>query len=305
MIILKVTDFVSHNQSTVSLPNRFALIIGAMKAGTTSLFEILSQHPQICPSKKKEPDYFINDRDNKSHEDYIGLWDWKSELHTVALESSVAYTKMPFISGVPERICKSGLGQFRFIYMLRDPLTRIESQARHALFAGWGKPLDAGISEDLIYFSRYAMQLDHYLKYFSKDDVMLMTLEEFQSSPEAVLARICTFLEIDNKFQFSEVTKPRNSGEFFNTSPFMARITQGEVGQFIAQHILPAKTKRWLREYIAKFGKGKEEKSNIDHGRWRLNPEERIFVLNELSEDLRRLESEFNVDVWKYWHVAP
>ena len=305
MIILKVKDLASNNQSNISSPDRFALIIGAMKAGTTSLFEILSQHPQICPSKKKEPDYFINDRGDKAHEDYIGLWDWKSEVHTVALESSVAYTKEPFISGVPERIYKSGLGQFRFIYMLRDPLTRIESQARHALFAGWGKPLDAGISDDLIYFSRYAMQLEHYLKYFSKDDIMLITLEEFQCAPGAVLARICAFLEIDDKFQFSEVTKPRNSGEFFNTSPLMARITQGEIGQFIAQRILPPKTKRWLREYIAKFGKGKEDKANLDHGRWRLNPEERLLVLNELSEDLRRLESEFNVDVRKYWQVAP
>ncbi len=50
------------------------------------------------------------------------------------------------------------LGQYRFIYMLRNPLTRIESQLRHGLFAGWGKSLDAGIPDDAVYYSSYAMQ---------------------------------------------------------------------------------------------------------------------------------------------------
>ena len=56
---MKKTDNISKNQMSDNKPDRFAFIIGAMKAGTTSLFEILSQHPQVCPSKTKEPDYFI------------------------------------------------------------------------------------------------------------------------------------------------------------------------------------------------------------------------------------------------------
>lgn len=172
----------ANSQSRKQHPENFALIIGAMKSGTTSLFDILSQHPQICPAKIKEPDYFIKDRDTKAREDYLSLWDWKDGSHVVALESSVAYTKAPYIPDVPERINKSGLGKFRFIYMLRDPLSRIESQARHAIFAGWGKSLDVEISEDLINFSCYVMQLDNYLKYYSADDILLITLEEDRKS---------------------------------------------------------------------------------------------------------------------------
>ena len=298
---MRTPSLISNAISDDNAPNHFAFIIGAMKAGTTSLFEIMSQHPQICPSREKEPDYFIKDRPDRSRDDYLALWDWQSNLHAIALESSVAYTKAPLIAGVPARISRSELGEFRFIYMLRDPLDRIESQVRHGLFAGWGQSLDAGISDDLIDFSRYAMQLDHYLKYFSKSHILLVTLEEFKLNPHAVLSRICRFLEIDDEFQFSNVEEPRNSGDFFDAGGSIARITQGEIGQFIARRILPSKVKGWLRSYLTKRSSRKESDSNL--GRWKLEPEERIFVLTRLRKDLRRLESDFGIDVRNYWHI--
>lgn len=274
-----------------------------MKSGTTSLFEILSQHPQICPSKLKEPDYFIKDRDDKCRKDYLTLWDWSSISHVIALESSVAYTKAPFISGVPERISRAELGKYRFIYMLRDPLARIESQVHHGLFAGWGKSLDVEIPEDLIDFSRYAMQLKNYLEYFPKKNIMLVILEEFQHKPHVVLTQICEFLGVDSKFLFANVDEPRNSGELFNSSPIVASITQGKIGQFIAQKIIPTSIKSWLRNCIVNLGSRK--KDNLSCGRWRLNYEERINILDSLADDMRKLESDFNVDIRKYWQVPP
>jgi hypothetical protein len=185
--------------------------------------------------------------------------------------------------------------------MLRNPLDRIESQVRHGLFAGWGQSLDAGISDDLLDFSRYAMQLDQYLKYFSKEHLLLVTLEEFKLNPHAVLSRICRFLEIDDEFQFSNVEDPRNSGDFFDAGGSIARISQGEIGQFIARRILPSRIKDWLRGCLTKHSSRKESDSNL--GRWKLEPEERIFVLTQLREDLKRLESDFGIEVQNYWHV--
>jgi hypothetical protein len=287
--------------SSGSRPGRFAFIIGGMKCGTTSLFEILSQHPEICPSREKEPNYFIKDQADSSSNDYLALWDWRENTNTIALESSVAYTKAPFIPDVPERISRAKLGDYRFIYMLRNPLSRIESQVRHGLFAGWGQSLDTGISEDLLDFSRYAMQMDQYLNYFSKDQILPVTLEEFKIDPHAVLTRICAFLDIDEKFQFLKAEEPRNSGDFFESSPIIARISQGEIGQFIARRILPPSLKKWLRGYLTKRGNRKQNSSNL--GRWKLKPEERTLILTSLKDDLKRLESEFAIDTRKYWHI--
>jgi hypothetical protein len=297
------TNINKKKQPIYNNPDRFAFIIGAMKSGTTSLFEILSQHPEVCPSKTKEPDYFIKNRDNASLEKYLALWNWEIDKHSIAIESSVAYTKAPFIQGVPERIHKSKLGQYRFIYMLRNPLTRIESQVRHGLFAGWGESLDSGVPEDAINFSSYAMQLDKYLEFFPVDSILLVTLEEFKLDPHGTLSQICQFLNIDSKFKFNDVEKTRNSGEFFNASARIARLTQNRFSQFVAHKLLPTNIKSWLRELLANLNKGKGKTPSL--GRWQLTPEERNLVLNRLDEDLKRLESDLGVDIQKYWQIQP
>ena len=295
------TNKIRKTQPSNNKPDRFAFIIGAMKSGTTSLFDILGQHPQVCPSKKKEPGYFTKDSNDHSHKSYLSLWDWQNNKHSIALESTVAYTNEPYITGVPNRIHNAGLGKYRFIYILRDPLTRIESQVRHSLFAGWGKPLDKGLPEDAIYFSSYAMQLDKYLEFFSREDIFLITLEEFKNNPHKVLFRICQFLEIDKDFKFKYVTTRRNSGEFFNASAGIMHLTQGHFGQFLAQKVLPKAVKNFLRNLITHLNKGKNKKSNL--GRWQLTSGERRIILNRLEGDLQRLQDEFGVDIHKHWHI--
>ncbi len=296
------TDNTLKPQATNNNPDHFTFIIGAMKSGTTSLFEILNQHPSICPSKIKEPDYFTEERDENAKQDYLSLWNWQKKTHETALESSVAYTKFPFIKGVPQRMYHSNLGQYRFIYMLRNPLTRIESQVRHGLFAGWGKSLDTGVPEDAINFSSYAMQLDKYMEFFPIDNIMLVTLDEFKNNPHEVLSNICLFLGIDNKFKFSDVNTTRNSGDFFNTSVNISRITQSGFGQYIVRKILSPKIKSQLRHLIARSSKGKGEKPNT--GRWKLTPEENHLVLDRLESDLKRLEKDYKVDIKKYWDIT-
>lgn len=282
-------------------PKKFALIIGAMKCGTTSLYDILSQHPQICPSKVKEPDYFTRDAKDSSHADYLSLWEWDDNKHSIALESSVAYTKAPFIPNVPKRIKQSDLGDFRFIYMLRNPFKRIESHVRHGLFAGWGDSLDHGIAKDVIDFTRYSMQIEKYLEYFPRDSILLLTLEGFKSNPDEELKKICDFLEIDNTYNFANVHEPRNTGQFFETSPLVAKITQGKIGQFIAQNLLSIKAKNRIKKILINLGKRKN--NNNSHGRWKLNDDEKRKILEELAEDLSKLETTFEIDVRKLWNL--
>jgi hypothetical protein len=305
LTVLETTHTPANSSITTEGPDKFALIIGGMKCGTTSLFDILSQHPQICPSRVKEPDFFIKDRNDDERKKYLELWNWDENTHIVAMESSVAYTKAPFIKGVPKRISSYGLGEYKFIYMLRNPLKRIESQVRHGLFAGWGKSLDEGVSDDLIAFSRYAMQIDNYLEYFPRENVLLVTLEGFKNNPQAVLADICKFLEINISFHFTNVEKPRNTGDFFNTPPIISRLTQSRFITEVARSILPVKFRKSLRNWVAKMSKSTGEENQSHIGRWRLNPEEKTKILEQLADDLKRLDSDYGIDVKKLWDVPP
>ncbi len=283
-------------------PDAFVLIIGAMKCGTTSLFDVLSQHPAICPARDKEPGFFVADKDEKNLLEYLGLWDWNKKAgHKYSLESSVAYTQFPFIKGVPERIARTALGKYRFIYLMRDPCSRIESQVRHGLFAGWGKSLDAGVQQDAIEFSRYAMQMDQYLRFFPKQSLFPVVLEDFKHNPHRVLEEICEFLDIDRDYRFDNVAEPRNSGEFFETHPLIRWLSQSRLASFVVSKLLPFRFKNWLRKKIAAVGRKGAKKQEL--GRWRLTEDEKYDVFEQLLPDLKRLESEYGIDVHKYWHM--
>lgn len=286
---------------TVNKPNSFLFIIGAMKCGTTSLFDILGQHPEISPSKIKEPGYFASDRPGESLSEYLGLWNWDSTIHKYALESSVSYTQFPFIKGVPERISRTRLGEYRFIYVMRNPIARIESQVRHGLFAGWGKSLDEGISNDLIEFSRYAMQMDEYQKYFSRSLILPIMLEEFKDNPDLVLERICEFLGIAKNYSFSDVAEPRNSGEFFDSPPLVRLLSQSRLGTMVVRKLLPYRLKNWLRKKLSRVGNTNTNQPDI--GRWKLKDEEKEAIIKQLLPDLKRLEYEYVVDIHNYWQI--
>lgn len=280
-------------------PNRFALIIGGMKCGTTSLFEILSQHPEVAASRIKEPTFFSDDGVwAKGWDWYTGLWDWAEARHEIALEASPAYTAFPSVPNVPERISSVDGASFRFIYMLRNPLDQIPSNVRHTLYAGWGQSVDEGIPDWMIDLVRYAMQIDRYLDRFPRDQLLLVTLEEFQSQPESVLRRICSFLGVDPDFEFQRVSERYNSGELYQVSPFLASLLRFGTLRKIADRFLSRRIRHRIRSLLPRISR-----RNRSLGRYELTEEEEAELIREIAPDLRRLESEYGVDIHRFWSL--
>ena len=83
---------------------RFALLIGAMKAGTTALYYLLTQHPQIAACREKEPNFWTDAVHGPQDLDaYRELWDCEEGRHQWALEASTGYTKLPRRPGASDR----------------------------------------------------------------------------------------------------------------------------------------------------------------------------------------------------------
>jgi hypothetical protein len=98
------------------------IVIGAMKAGTTSLYHYLREHPQIFMPKAKELDFFAVETTWRR-----GI-DWYAEQFAGAGgdeiargEASTAYSKYPHYPNVPERIARAIPG-CQLIYVVRLPL---------------------------------------------------------------------------------------------------------------------------------------------------------------------------------------
>jgi hypothetical protein len=161
------------------LPN--LLIIGARKAGTTSLHSYLSLHPQIFMSKEKELSFFdAQNRWRRGVEWYKSNFDSSFAING---ESSPQYTRFPRTPGVPERI-KQVLGTPKFIYMIRDPVERIVSD--YVQIVDW-RPATAPFGDILaniekdpqeyLQGSSYFLQITQYLKHFPRESLLVVLQE--------------------------------------------------------------------------------------------------------------------------------
>ncbi|MGQ4646866.1 sulfotransferase domain-containing protein [Lyngbya aestuarii] len=109
----------------MTMPNFF--VIGAMKAGTTTIHNYLKQHPQIYMSSIKEPDFFCYDGQRNcaitNLEDYRALFQGVSDEIAIG-ESSTTYLELPQITA--ERI-KSDVPNAKLIAILRNPVDSVYS----------------------------------------------------------------------------------------------------------------------------------------------------------------------------------
>jgi hypothetical protein len=197
--------------ASIALPN--LIVIGAKKAGTTSLYHYLASHPDIWMSREKELDFFVAER-NWSR----GLGWYRRQFNAAAAvrgEASPYYTALPTHRGVPERMA-SVIPEARLVYLVRDPIERLISHYRMAVAIGHERrPLAAAIANPseswYVAQGRYWMQLDPYLRHFAPEQVLVVDQDELRDNRAATLRRVFGFLGVDADFvsqDFDEVHFP-------------------------------------------------------------------------------------------------
>jgi len=180
------------------LPN--FIIIGAMKGGTTSLFRLMRQHPEIYMPPLKEPMFFSRDKKWR-----LGL-EWyesvfighRSEKRVG--EASTTYTKTFRSREVAERMHKV-LPEARLIYILRNPVDRMFSQHKHLVVNGLRANFaDSLKKEDYLDVSCYFGKLEPFLDFYPREKIMVLLLEDLKEKPEETLSGIFRFLEVKDDF---------------------------------------------------------------------------------------------------------
>lgn len=172
------------------------LVIGAMKAGTSSLYQYLASHPELVGARHKETDFF------KSARDFERGVDWYERQFRgegrLAFEASPNYTKAETFPGVPERI-RSVLPGAKFIYLVRDPIDRIVSHYVHrAAHLHESLPFEQAVEHNPNYLatSMYHAQLEHYFRCFPPDRFLVVESEQLRRDPCAALHDVFEFLGV-------------------------------------------------------------------------------------------------------------
>lgn len=216
----------------MTLPN--FLIIGAQKAGTTWLAQILRQHPDVFVPQSEV--HFFNLKANFSR----GLG-WYERHFENAKPGQIVGEKTPnylWIASEAENR-KAGRKQHRanihqsihqylpdakLIVVVRDPIKRSLSAINHYRRQGEMSPLWsidellAGkrktISERYGVFDmgRYYYQLQKYYQYFDPSQILTVVFEEeITIDPDVCLKRVCQFLEIDDSCAFKHMRSKSNA----------------------------------------------------------------------------------------------
>lgn len=179
------------------LPN--FLVIGAMKAGTTSLHRYLREHPQVFMPEEKEPHFFVAEKSwSRGQAWYEAQFAGAGDAPAVG-EASPTYAMYPEFEGVADRIADL-LPHARLVYTVRDPIERIRSHYLHEVARGRERaPIGRAVASDPRYLdtSRYAMQLDRYLLRFPPERILVITAEQLRHDRPETIRRVFAFLGVD------------------------------------------------------------------------------------------------------------
>jgi hypothetical protein len=197
---------------TGALPN--LIVIGAQKCGTSGLHYYLGLHPEISMSKPKELNFFIEERAWPRGIDwYRAHFDPAARVRG---EASPNYSSYPYREGVPERM-HSVVPDAKLIYLVRDPLARIAAHWVH----NYAKRREKGsLAETLAHpttsyvaRSMYAMQLERFLRFYSKERVLVFQQSDLRNDRANTLRKTFEFLGVDPEF-----THPRFEQERHQTA---------------------------------------------------------------------------------------
>lgn len=173
-----------------------AFLIGGMKCGTWTMFKLLRQHPAIAGSKPKELKYFTKKRFG-DWDDHRTNFDIKPRTK-VLLEGTVQYSRHPDTLDSAYKISEFDPAS-RFIYLMRDPVARIESQLAHRVARGEIATTAEAREEELkkaIAFSSYFTQAGAFASIFGHEQMYLQTFEHFVRNQVSVVSEIYEFLGV-------------------------------------------------------------------------------------------------------------
>jgi len=203
------------------------LVIGAQKGGTTALYRYLHEHPAALCATPKEVHYF-NVEYHRGPGWYLAHFPLATRgaavrrrlgVRPAVGEVTPAYLFHP---RVPERVHAFDPG-LKLIAVLRDPAERAYSQYQMQLRGGtetrsfeyalereeeeWPRELErlladpayvspTGLQRSYVARGRYSEQLERWLRFFPREQLLILTSEDLLGDPAGPMAAVAAFLGI-------------------------------------------------------------------------------------------------------------
>lgn len=205
-------------------------VTGFEKCGTSTLHHWLSQHPDICGSIRKEPQFFEREY-WLGEEHYLNTYFAHRDGERFLLDSRPRNAVVPYVADRIKETCPNP----KFVFAIREPASRASSAYDHwrrmrpgrepyefnqaigdnmvAFFMREGKePLFTSEQEYLtnldpaggtyrrMYIENglYCRYIKRFGEMFGQDSIMVITLDEISHKPAEVCDRILSFIGTTN-----------------------------------------------------------------------------------------------------------
>jgi hypothetical protein len=266
------------------------LVIGVTKAGTTSLYYYLKQHPEIfMPNDIKEARFFCYDGKDttlkiriKTIKAYLELFD-EVENEKAIGEASPHYFSTPHAAYK----IKECLPDASLIASLRNPVER--SFSTYIM-----NKREIGRNSDLTFLealkvdpwleSNYHSSLERFFKLFHRNRLKIILFDDFTRNTISTLTSIFCFLEIDSSFipDISQVHNPGGSPKI----EIIHKTFMNESAREFGKRVLPDFLKKSFKRIYSK---------NLR--REVLMADERMSALSFFRDDILRTQDLLNLDL--------
>ena len=244
----------------------FVFVVGAQKAGTTTIHELLRTHSEISLPSIKETHFFSDDKV------YSKGFDWYSRQfdHSKNFFCEVDPSYL-FFSKARSRI-KENIDDSKFIIIFRKPLERAFSHYLMSCYRGYEKlsfieaieKEDERLANDINLFSfvnhsylsrgNYDKQLSLYFNEFDKSKFLFINFDNlFPSYNIRMINSICEFIGIENNFNFNQMPN-LNKKRMVKSDFIRDMIYKDSIAKKIAGSIIPSdKIKLKIKKFINNF----------------------------------------------------
>jgi len=226
-------------------------IVGGQRCGTTWLYHMLDQHPEIEMARplKPEPKYFLRNKAFNKDE-YLNLY---SHQNIALGEKSTSYYEKPEVA---LRI-KDSFPNAKILFLARNPIDRaisnyffsknngLETRTLEEVFLeNRGAPMDAFDCSvnpfNYITRSLYSKYIKTYIEVFGEENVLVICTEKIVSQISEY-KKVLNFLNVDNEFEPAHYANIINSAKTIEKESLLVR-------RALREEFLPEITK--LKSFI-------------------------------------------------------
>ncbi|MBE9117045.1 sulfotransferase [Lusitaniella coriacea LEGE 07157] len=287
------------------------LIVGVQKAGTTSIYRYLKQHPQVYLSPVKETNFLEKDWEqriadgNSENSTKINTFEQYCQLFSgvedeIALGEASPNYLFHYKTAI-ERI-KRYVPDAKLIAVLRNPTERAHSDHLMHIRDAIGSPKVKSLSEQVKFSAHksfilrkgfYAQQLKHFYEQFDREKIRVYLYEDLCKDSISFMQEMYRFIGVDDTLKPDTSRRAQTAQVPKNQSINRMLRKQNPLRTAVASTLkvfLPEEKRQAIRQSLINL-------NSADKSHGALSQEERALLVDLYREDILELQELIDRDL--------